>query len=155
MKKEKYYLITIILLLIINLASFVIGFTFIQSIKSSMSEIKVPKNGFIFKNEKGKVIAKISNGENGGMFEVFDKQEKVVTQISEEKEEGGLITIYDNKGEIVARLLSSGVGGMLNIYNNDRVNVAGMFATIDGGQLQISNDEGVTTVSLPERPYGK
>jgi len=155
MKKEKYYLIIIILLLIINLAGFVICFTYIQSLKAPISEIKVPKEGLIFKNIEGKVIAKISDGENGGVFEIFDKQEKIASQISEYKENGGLITIYNDKGDIVARLSSSGSGGMLNIYNNDRESVADMFASMDGGQLYISNDEGVTTVSLPARPYGK
>jgi hypothetical protein len=155
MKKEKIYLIAIILLVTINIVGFAMFFAYTQRIKFPISEIIVSKEGFIFKNEKGKVIAKISNGENGGVFEIFDKQEKIATQISEEKEEGGLITIYDNKGVIVARLLSSRVGGMLNIYNNERESVADLFASIDGGQLYISNDEGILKVSLPERPYGK
>jgi len=154
MERNKFYILIISLLSIaIVFSSIYIIFDLIQKEKISgntikISEITVPKEGFKFKTESGKVIAELVLDKEGdtGKFRIFNNQGKIVAELGA-YEYGGILLLFNNQGKIEAEL-SAKEGGTLSVNDKQGNNIAGLYSGIEGGYLWIYSAYGERVAEL-------
>ncbi len=136
MKKDKIYLSVIVLLVIVIITGFIIFQSQIMNFHHQLtsaqeqikviqkhvknpilSEIIVPEDGLLFKTENGKIIAKIREGEDGGIFGLFNKQVNLIARI-EVDSNGGNFDLFNNQEEWMIMMEADKYNGDIRLFNN-------------------------------------
>jgi hypothetical protein len=116
MNKEKFYILTIIILVLAIIVSCALQSQTSKTL--SVSKIIVPKDGLEFQATDGKTILKIYKGKyDGGVLDIYNNQEKRVVEMGTSISGGGLC-ISDNQGLTVAGMSATYSGGWLVLFSN-------------------------------------
>lgn len=119
-----------------------------MTIKTSDSEIIVPKQGLIFKTEDGKSIAKITSGKNGGILSILNNQGKEIIKM-------GAIHYPIQTGERKTIIKTYGTHGIEYDTVHYEIDVPKDYDPQEGGSISIfdnQNQEDVIRISVDK--YG-
>ena len=167
MKKDKIYLPVIVLLVIVIITGFIIFQSQIMNFHHQLtsaqeqikviqkhvknpilSEIIVPEDGLLFKTENGKIIAKIREGEDGGIFGLFNKQEDLIARISTSYY-GGSFELFNKQVNLIARIEVDSNGGNFDLFNNQEEWMIMMEADKYNGDIRLFNNKGKMILLKP------
>lgn len=99
-------------------------------------------------NENGETVAGLFAGKNGGMVGVNNADGKLVALLAADKNDHGMISVYNKHGKPAAILIATEFGGNLDVYNNDDETAASLGTNEFGGDLRIYNKHEKQVVTL-------
>ena len=105
-------------------------------------------NSITVVNENGEIVAGLFAGKNGGMVGVNNADGKLVALLAADKNDHGMISVYNKHGKPAAILIATEFGGNLDVYNNDDETAASLGTNEFGGDLRIYNKHEKRVVTL-------
>ena len=108
-----------------------------------------PAGGRLFvSNQNEKLVAGLWAGPEGGILGMnsSDGDGRRIALLA--TEEGGMLEVFNKEDKPIAAIIPRAKGGVLNILNNDGQPVAILGQGATGGELNILNDEGKTVVLI-------